>query len=335
MKKICFLLLVVSVLFFACDNKKKVEGESTSTTTTTDKSVKPTASPVASSIKEYYGLDATGKTRSGYEFIKHVDTKGDLIKEGEYAYFRYYIKKRDSILSSSSGQDIGRFKIPSEAEITEMEAKGQPSPVLDGVLQMAKGDSLSVYFPASEFPTPVPGFENEAYLTYSLFLEDIKDEAAYNKDMEELKKKFEAEQAAVMARADGIGKKVSGLASDYTGGKLKNKLKSTPSGLKYIIHEEGKGKQAENGKTVLVQYYGATTDGKMFDNSFKRGQAFNFPLGQGRVIKGWDEGIALLKEGTKATLFIPSELGYGAAGSPPNIPGDAELIFYVELEKVL
>jgi FKBP-type peptidyl-prolyl cis-trans isomerase len=70
----------------------------------------------------------------------------------------------------------------------------------------------------------------------------------------------------------------------------------------------------------------------MFDNSFQRGQTFPFTLGQNQVIKGWDEGIALLNKGAKAFLFIPGALGYGEAGSPPVIPANAELVFYVELD---
>ncbi|MFM9951914.1 MAG: FKBP-type peptidyl-prolyl cis-trans isomerase, partial [Saprospiraceae bacterium] len=74
-------------------------------------------------------------------------------------------------------------------------------------------------------------------------------------------------------------------------------------------------------------------DGKMFDSSFGRGEPIEFPLGVGQVIPGWDEGLSLLKQGGKATLFIPYQLAYGDAGSPPVIPPKAELIFYVEVVK--
>ena len=73
-------------------------------------------------------------------------------------------------------------------------------------------------------------------------------------------------------------------------------------------------------------------DGNIFDQSYERGQPIDFPLGVGQVIKGWDEGIGLLKPGGKATLIIPASLGYGEAGSPPVIPENAELVFYVELQ---
>lgn len=76
-------------------------------------------------------------------------------------------------------------------------------------------------------------------------------------------------------------------------------------------------------------------NGTVFDQSYRRGTGITFPLGQRRVIAGWDEGIALLKEGGKATLIIPADLGYGASGTPDgSIPPDSELMFYVELDKV-
>ena len=84
---------------------------------------------------------------------------------------------------------------------------------------------------------------------------------------------------------------------------------------------------------IQAQYYGTLTDGSMFDNSFQRGTPFRFAVGTGQVIKGWDEGFALLPEGSKATFFIPASLGYGASDRP-KIPGNSELVFYVEVEKV-
>ena len=85
---------------------------------------------------------------------------------------------------------------------------------------------------------------------------------------------------------------------------------------------------------MKVHYSGYLQDGSMFDSSVERGQPLDFPLGQGKVIKGWDEGIALLKVGEKARLIIPQELGYGERGYPPIIPAKATLIFDVELVDV-
>ncbi len=106
---------------------------------------------------------------------------------------------------------------------------------------------------------------------------------------------------------------------------------STPSGLKYVDQVVGTGDVAVAGKTVSVHYTGLLENGKKFDSSVDRGQPFSFPLGAGRVIKGWDEGVQGMKVGGKRKLTIPSDLGYGSRGAGGVIPPNATLIFDVEL----
>ncbi len=108
----------------------------------------------------------------------------------------------------------------------------------------------------------------------------------------------------------------------------------TASGLRYKIIQKGNGAKAEKGQTVSVHYEGALIDGTVFDSSYKRNQPIDFKLGVGQVIPGWDEGISLLKVGDKARFVIPSNLAYGSAGAGGVIPGDATLVFDVELMKV-
>ena len=108
----------------------------------------------------------------------------------------------------------------------------------------------------------------------------------------------------------------------------------TKSGLAYKITKKGSGPKAEAGKTVSVHYTGKLTNGTKFDSSYDRNQPIDFPLGQGRVIKGWDEGIALLNVGSKATFIIPPDLAYGARGAGGVIPPNATLIFDVELVEI-
>jgi peptidylprolyl isomerase len=105
----------------------------------------------------------------------------------------------------------------------------------------------------------------------------------------------------------------------------------TNSGLDYIEVEAGAGEQAKAGDTVRVHYTGKFTDGKVFDSSVTRGEPLEFSLGAGRVIKGWDEGIALMKAGGKAQLVIPPYLAYGERGVGGVIPPNATLVFDVEL----
>lgn len=109
---------------------------------------------------------------------------------------------------------------------------------------------------------------------------------------------------------------------------------TTASGLKYVIIQQGTGPKPVTGKMVAVHYTGYLTDGTKFDSSVDRGEPIKFPIGTGKVIKGWDEGIAILNTGSKARLIIPSELGYGAEGYDPIIPPSSTLIFDVELVAV-
>ncbi|HVF48022.1 MAG TPA: FKBP-type peptidyl-prolyl cis-trans isomerase [Pyrinomonadaceae bacterium] len=104
----------------------------------------------------------------------------------------------------------------------------------------------------------------------------------------------------------------------------------TASGLTYLITQKGTGRTPKVGETVVVHYTGTLTNGTKFDSSRDRGQPISFPLGQGKVIKGWDEGIAKLRIGDQAIFVIPSAIGYGPKGRGP-IPPDATLIFIVEL----
>lgn len=110
-----------------------------------------------------------------------------------------------------------------------------------------------------------------------------------------------------------------------------NQEVTTPSGLKYVDQTVGTGDVAVVGKNVSVHYTGWLENGKKFDSSVDRGQPFSFPLGAGRVIKGWDEGVQGMKVGGKRKLTIPSDLGYGSRGAGGVIPPNATLIFDVEL----
>ena len=158
-------------------------------------------------------------------------------------------------------------------------------------------------------------------------------QAAFMKQMKEQQAKQKAEAAKQMIKDDKVLK-------DYFTRKHITPLK-TASGLYYTIIEEGKGELPANGDSVTMNYTGTLLDGTKFDSNtdtaFKHTQPFQFVLGRGAVIKGWDEGVALLKQGTKAVLYIPSPMAYGVqarpggGANPKGIPANSILLFDVEL----
>jgi peptidylprolyl isomerase len=117
--------------------------------------------------------------------------------------------------------------------------------------------------------------------------------------------------------------------------KSESKMTKTSSGLQYEDTKVGTGASPQKGQTCVMHYTGWLWEngakGKKFDSSVDRGTPFEFPLGQGRVIKGWDEGVATMKVGGKRTLLIPPDLGYGSRGAAGAIPPNATLLFEVEL----
>jgi peptidylprolyl isomerase len=106
---------------------------------------------------------------------------------------------------------------------------------------------------------------------------------------------------------------------------------TTASGLTYIVTKRGEGAQLKAGDEIIVNYTGLLTNGQKFDSSLDRGEPFSFPLGAGKVIKGWDEGFGKLKVGDHATLIIPPTIAYGERGAGGVIPPGATLIFIVEV----
>lgn len=272
-------------------------------------------------------------TKLGNEFILHTDiTEGPTAEVGSFAYIQAAIRNGDSVVFDTRDNAAP----PTAVQIfADSLGADQVGPVEDALRGLRAGDSLTVIYRIDTLDQKPPGFENADAIFYDIVITEIVSGSEFNARQEAEQAKLQAEMDAVMLREPEVLAMVSDVQSAYKAGSLEN-IQTTPSGLKYVIHEPGTGVQAAAGKTVTVQYIGVLAEnGNVFDQSFRRGKGITFPLGAGRVISGWDEGLALLQEGAKATLIIPAELGYGAGGTPDgSIPGDAELMFYVELEEV-
>ncbi|MEY3422786.1 MAG: hypothetical protein RIR48_3115 [Bacteroidota bacterium] len=267
------------------------------------------------------------KLPSVFDYKVIQDGSGDLPKVNDYVLFTIKItdEKGKVLQEMKEGPQMPIMQIPQE-----MPKHPMANPVLELLAASKVGGVYQIMMPVDSIPNPPADIADMKFITYEVGIKEIKNEEQYKKYMEEQQAEMQAKITANMEKMPAIEELTKTTLADYKSGKLETK--STASGLKYYIVKEGQGPNPGVGSTVNVNYYGVLSDGTMFDNSFQRGQSFPFGLGQGQVIKGWDEGIALLNKGAKAFLFIPGELGYGEAGSPPVIPANAELVFYVELE---
>ncbi|HMY85676.1 MAG TPA: FKBP-type peptidyl-prolyl cis-trans isomerase [Saprospiraceae bacterium] len=250
-------------------------------------------------------------TKHGYPYTLFPTGSGDLIQDDDVVFFDMQILHKDSILQDSRNNPIKpEFAIPADSLVTT------PNPVIDALRLMRKGDSVVVREKIDTVQGLPENMKDWKEITYRIKVTDVlnKKEKQKIKDME-----------------PGVEKEVQKLITDYNSGAIKD-LKTTPTGLKYVILQDGNGPQIQKGEVAKVHYFGATvSNGKKFDSSFSRGSTFTVPVGGGQVIPGWEEALLLMKKGTKAMVFIPGNLAYGANGIPGMIEPNSELAFYMEI----
>jgi FKBP-type peptidyl-prolyl cis-trans isomerase FkpA len=255
------------------------------------------------------------KTATGLKYLFFKDEKGRLAVVDDVIKINFkMLTATDSLLRNTWAEG--------GAIIAQAQKPAFTGSLEETFLMMSAGDSAAFLISADSLfekaiKAPMPEFIKKG----SFFKFIIKMEAVYTKqEYEELAKKeaaqiIEKEDAAIQA---------------YMAAKNLKGVKQA-SGLYYAQITAGTGAKAEAGKTVSVHYTGMLLNGTKFDSSVDRGAPFDFGLGQGQVIKGWDEGIALMSVGEKGFLLIPSSLGYGARGAGEAIPPNSTLVFEVEL----
>jgi FKBP-type peptidyl-prolyl cis-trans isomerase FkpA len=219
---------------------------------------------------------------------------------------------KDSVLRNTYTEGA-----PVQAMVQKSQFKGS---LEDAFLMLSPGDSAaflvntdSLRKMGAQLP---PQIENGSSLVFILRAEQVLTQEQILKEQKEMETK--------QNQIDSV------LINDYISA---NKLspQKTADGLYYVVKEKGTGPMPMAGQTVVVHYTGKLLNGSKFDSSVDRGTPFEFKLGAGQVIRGWDEGIAMMKVGEKGTLLIPSALGYGPRGAGGAIPPNAVLIFDVEL----
>lgn len=273
--------------------------------------------------------DSANKTSGGIEY-KVFPAGGDQSpSDNDYVFFHVNMMADDrpQFNSRDSGQEsVIQLKEQENANLITiaMQEVLKESTVGDSIVLMVPTDSLkNLGFP--------PG-DSTKTLYYNIRITDVLTEDAYNAKLSAEREEAEAKAAVARERLPEVEQFVQETYRYIASGKGGDNIQETDSGLQYIIHEEGAGEELDPGDVATVHYYGILkSNGDMFDNSFQRGSEFQFQIGSGQVIRGWDEGLALLRKGSKATFIIPYQLAYGAEGRPPSIPAASDLIFYIEV----
>lgn len=271
------------------------------------------------------------KTASGLYYVIHREGTGNLPQAGETVTVNYTGKIPDGATFDSNVDPAFQHVEPFNFTL------GQGGVIKgwdEGVALLKKGAKATFYIPSglaygerSPNPKLIP---NNAVMIFDIDVVDIK-------TMQQMAK--EQEDAAKKQEVDAVQQKITDdkLIQDYLKEK-KIKATKTASGLYYKVDKKGTGDLAKAGQKVTMNYTGRLLNGESFDSnvdpSFGHVQPFTFQLGKGMVIKGWDEGVALLNKGTKATFYIPSGMAYGPNSPSPKIPANSVLVFDVEVANI-
>ncbi len=260
--------------------------------------------------------DGYKTSEDGLKYKIHVDKEGELVKLGDYVTLNMsYRTDSDSVLFDT-------YQAGNTVRLV-VDAPTFKGDLMNGLMLLSEGDSATFLINADSLFQKTFGFDRPEFIAAGSFLTfDVKVEKAVNKVQMEEEMRVENEKHAAIEKLD-IDKYISD-----------NNLTtvSTGTGLQYVITKAGNGGKAQAGDIVVVHYEGKLLNGNKFDSSYDMDRPFEFPVGQGQVIKGWDEAFMVLEKGSKATLIIPSPLAYGAnAVGGGAIPAHSPLVFTVEL----
>lgn len=267
-------------------------------------------------------LNIKATTPSGFEYIIHKKGEGREVKYGEVAYFHTIETIDDTLVSANSYLSGNLRKIP----VLRPEENNQYGPIVDVLKEMHIGDSVSVIFSHAQLRMP-PGSIIFDHIQYDMKLMRLRSQREFVAENDSLKAVFQNRVESIKATAPAAESLFDSTRAQWSS----LDKETTPGGVEYLIHETGSGPVAAPGDTLPIYFIGAFDDGQIFDNSIAAGMPFWFIYGMGGVIPAWDEVFQYIPEGSKATMYVPYNLAYGVAGSPPKIPESSDLFFYVEV----
>lgn len=264
---------------------------------------------------------------SGYSY--EVFEKGDGVtpKIGDFIYFDMDLyDHQDSLLQSFRSQD----PIPSIEILAQEDVNRKRNPLVDIASYLSIGDSVAIIVPADSVGGMPPGMEGTPHIEYHIVPAEILTAEQQQEKMAQLNAERMAAMEEMRKELPRVEELTERTLGEYKSGQLD--VQETTNGVKYVIHERGDGELPTPQSMVTMNYYGkSVSTGERFDDSFSRGRGYSFRVANDQVITGWHEIAPYLPLGSKASVFIPSELGYGATGSPPNIAPNEELYFYMEV----
>lgn len=254
-------------------------------------------------------IPVQGITARGYEYTLFKKENGEVAKIGDELFFDYEVVLADSVQHDSRNQQR-----PSRYIMKEVDSLAQNvSPLLDIFPIMSKGDSVVLLTPIDSSLRKKIQPTDEEFFTYRVVLNELLRDDPQAK----LREKEVAELVNLARTKFKNGDEVTEIDHE----------------VKIYFHHKGTGDSLQVGDRVIAHYFGVlASDGSEFDNSLGRGRPFTFEAGKRQVIKGWDAAVLTMKKGDRASVYIPSSMGYGSR-STGSIPADSDLIFYIEILK--
>ena len=282
----------------------------------------------------FYSCSSDNKnktTSSGYNYVHHIKNDGELPNPGDYVFFEMEVFN-DSGKILQNMRDLPNM--PSFQILDPSMPHYRLNPINEMMSKMSIGDSATLCYPIDSLRTIPQTFKNSKDIFYSLIIRDIKDLETHRADLKIESDRRKEKMEIVKAMEPEMKALVTGRLNMYKNGEFDDQIFTTETGLKYVIHEKGSGDLPIYRSQLSVHYFGLLMNGTTVDNSYKIGNPYLFTVGEGKVIAGWDEALALFNKGTIASLIVPYTLAYGVAGRPGSIPEKADLFFYVEIENI-